>query len=56
MLVVVYCAGKTWRGFPGLCNLVLQVLGVVGLLYDAWLIVTLWISVSYDMEGSPDRV
>ena len=42
MLVVVYFAGKTWRGFPGLCNLVLRVLGVVGLLYDAWLIVTFW--------------
>ena len=26
--------------FPGLCNLVLQVVGVVGLIYDMWLIVT----------------
>ena len=28
--------------FPGLCNLVLQVLGVVGLIYDMWLILTCW--------------
>ena len=30
------------RGFPGLCNLLLQFLGVVCLIYDMWLIATFW--------------
>ena len=32
----------TCGSFPGLCNLVLQVLGIVCLIYDMWLTVSCW--------------